>query len=319
MLNTQEIRDLERRLKKYRGKKYINFFVSLIVIIAVVSISVYVSFFYKTGSIGKSASVAVDKNILVKEKSLEKKTKKQAAVELNNSIEPAKKKIKKEVKVSVVSDKNKSNTNNPTLTVEKTEQNSSKQIVQKEQTSDNKTDKSSYGNVLVLNTNFMNKIFAKMKQEKKSSFKDENINTIDKKQEAVQKNTSNNEVEKNETTTKKVVKPKIQKPKILISSTKIDKIKYLKDRYQATGKVLYAILLSKEFYKKHNYKLSLKWAMMANDIDSTNEDSWLLFAKNKIKLGYKEEAIKALNVYLKNYNSPKIRRLLYDIKNGAMK
>ncbi len=80
-----------------------------------------------------------------------------------------------------------------------------------------------------------------------------------------------------------------------------------------------AIFLSKHFYKEKNYKESLKWAIRANELDSNSEDSWVLFAKSSIKLGKKEDAIKALKAYLSTHNSFKVEELLNSIKTGEFK
>ncbi len=110
---------------------------------------------------------------------------------------------------------------------------------------------------------------------------------------------------------------KNQKRKIIISSKKIDKLKYFKEQYNKNQKAIYAILISKEYYKIRSYNKSLKWAIIANTIDSSNEESWILFAKDKVKLGQKNDAINALNAYLKVNSSRKIETLLSNIKNGV--
>jgi len=105
----------------------------------------------------------------------------------------------------------------------------------------------------------------------------------------------------------------------LISSKKLNRIDYYKEKYFDSGKIIYANLIAQIFYDKAKYKESLKWAIIANDIDSSNEESWILFAKDKVKIGQKQDAINALEAYLKFNKSKKLSLLLSNIKNGVIK
>jgi tetratricopeptide (TPR) repeat protein len=100
---------------------------------------------------------------------------------------------------------------------------------------------------------------------------------------------------------------------ISISTTKIDTITYLKDKYSSTGNIVFAIMLCEELYNLHRYDESIRWALSANEIDPTNEKSWYWFAKNKIALGQKKDAIKALETFLKNHPSRRLKNLLKEI------
>ena len=109
-----------------------------------------------------------------------------------------------------------------------------------------------------------------------------------------------------------------KKPKISIDMQEIDTIKYLKDRYYSTSSIVFALMLSEEYYFNKKYKNSLKWALTANDIDAQNTKSWYWFAKAKVKLNKKEDAIKALEAYLSNNSSKRLSTLLHKIKLGDM-
>lgn len=103
---------------------------------------------------------------------------------------------------------------------------------------------------------------------------------------------------------------------ISISSSEIDTITYLKDKFSSTKNVVFAIMLSEELYNMSKYKQSIQWALTANELDPTNEKSWYWFAKNKVKLNHKEDAIKALETFLSNNNSSRLKTLLKEIKDG---
>jgi len=79
-----------------------------------------------------------------------------------------------------------------------------------------------------------------------------------------------------------------------------------------------AILISKAFYKKSNYSEAEQWALSANKLDKNLDESWLLFAKSKAKLGKKQEAINILASYYKKSHSAKARVLIGQIKTGKI-
>jgi len=111
-----------------------------------------------------------------------------------------------------------------------------------------------------------------------------------------------------------------EKPKgrIKIETQEVNSIVYLKDKFEKTQNIIFALMLSEEYYLNKNYHESNKWALIANSIDSENEKSWLWFAKSKIKLGQKEDAILALKAYLKNNKSKTIESLLSQITVGEI-
>jgi len=77
-----------------------------------------------------------------------------------------------------------------------------------------------------------------------------------------------------------------------------------------------ALFLARYYYEKKQYKQSLKWSLETNKIDSNTEESWLLFAKAKAKLGERMEAIRILQTYYDRTGSPKARKLLGSIRRG---
>jgi len=107
-----------------------------------------------------------------------------------------------------------------------------------------------------------------------------------------------------------------KKPKISIDMKEIDTISYLKDKYYATSSIVFALMLSEEYYYAKDYRNSLKWSLTANDIDSQNTKSWYWFAKSKVKLNKKEDAIRALKAYLSNNRSKRLSILLNKIEMG---
>ena len=90
----------------------------------------------------------------------------------------------------------------------------------------------------------------------------------------------------------------------------MNSIEYLKEKYEKTHSIVYALMLSEEYYLTKNYQESNKWAIISNNLDAENEKSWILFAKTKVKLGRKDDAITALRAYVKNNKSQAAQALL---------
>lgn len=111
-----------------------------------------------------------------------------------------------------------------------------------------------------------------------------------------------------------------EKPKgrIKIETQEVNSIVYLKDKFEKTQNIIFALMLAEEYYLSKNYNESNKWALIANSIDSDNEKSWIWFAKSKVKLGQKEDASLALKAYLKNNKSKTIESLLSQIAMGEI-
>ncbi len=105
-----------------------------------------------------------------------------------------------------------------------------------------------------------------------------------------------------------------KKKRVLISSHNVASLSFIKKKFYATNNIAFSLLLSEKFLEKKAYKKALKWALISNEIDENNEKSWILFAKAKMKLGKKQDALNALNVYLKNSNSTQVKKFLDDIK-----
>lgn len=116
--------------------------------------------------------------------------------------------------------------------------------------------------------------------------------------------------------------PLLEEPKqkgvIKIETHEVNSIQYLKEKFEKTHSIVFALMLAEEYYHTKNYTESNKWALIANNVDSENEKSWIWFAKSKLKLGHKEDAILALKAYLKNNKSKAAQSLLNQITVGEV-
>ena len=101
-----------------------------------------------------------------------------------------------------------------------------------------------------------------------------------------------------------------QKGVIKIETHEVNSIQYLKEKFEKTHNIVFALMLAEEYYGMKNYTECNKWALMANNVDPDSEKSWVWFAKSKVKLGNKEDAVVALQAYLKNNKSSKAAQSL---------
>ncbi len=119
---------------------------------------------------------------------------------------------------------------------------------------------------------------------------------------------------------RRIVRKKIidKPPKEIDISFDGKNIEYLEKMFKKTNKFKYAIALAEEYYNRKEYQKSIKWSMIANDIDNKDDRSWIYFAKSKVKLNHRDEAIEALRLFLKKNRSRGVSNLLTRIEHGAL-
>lgn len=106
--------------------------------------------------------------------------------------------------------------------------------------------------------------------------------------------------------------------KMKFETTSVNYLDTIKEKFRKSKNPREAVILSRSYYKSGQYKEAEKWALSANKLDSSLEESWLLFAKSKAKLGKKEEALKILVSYYKKSQSDKAKRVIGQIKTGKI-
>jgi len=139
--------------------------------------------------------------------------------------------------------------------------------------------------------------------------------TVDKSEEKQKNGIPKIQISSSQTTDSHT-KPKIEITSTVSSSPKTYRksFKYLKERFYKTNNPKYALQIAQRFYDTKQYKKALKWSLIANEIDEQNPKSWLMFAKTKVKMGKRQDAVNVLQAYLKTYTSEEIRRYLHKIK-----
>jgi len=108
--------------------------------------------------------------------------------------------------------------------------------------------------------------------------------------------------------------PKVQLKVTEVKSKKV--VKQIEERFHVARDYDDAIYLAKYYYQKRRYKKAEYWAMQANTIDSTQEESWMIFAKAKAKRGRRAEALKVLQAYYDRSGSARVKDLIDRIRKG---
>ncbi len=115
-----------------------------------------------------------------------------------------------------------------------------------------------------------------------------------------------------------VEKPRKKMHLNIIESSSVSAYKDVAKRFTESHDTDDSLFLAKSYYRKGNYKKSEYWALQTNKVNNNIEESWLIFAKSKVKLGHKNEAMRILADYIKKSNSAQAKSLLYKIKKGTM-
>ncbi len=84
-------------------------------------------------------------------------------------------------------------------------------------------------------------------------------------------------------------------------------IKRIESRFEDTKDYDDAMFLAKYYYSKGRYRKSEYWSMQANLIDSSKEDSWIIFSKSQAKQGKRADALRVLQAYFDRTGSMKIK------------
>ena len=116
-------------------------------------------------------------------------------------------------------------------------------------------------------------------------------------------------------TRKRTLKKKRKKIKLKIfKTTSVSAYRDVEKRFKLSHNVHDALFLARGYYHHGDYKKSEYWALQANKIDNTTEESWLIFVKSKYSLGQKSEAKHILESYMRKSDSVAARKLMKKLK-----
>jgi len=104
---------------------------------------------------------------------------------------------------------------------------------------------------------------------------------------------------------------------ISITQQDASDLKDVVKRFEANKNPALSLFLARRYYDLQDFTHSYEYALKTNEIDSTIEESWLIFAKSLVKLGRNEEAVKTLGSYIQHSNSGRAKSLLDEINKGT--
>ncbi|HHH37186.1 MAG TPA: hypothetical protein ENK77_01050 [Epsilonproteobacteria bacterium] len=93
-------------------------------------------------------------------------------------------------------------------------------------------------------------------------------------------------------------------------------IEKLKESFVKEGRYDTSLRLARIYYETGNYSEAEHWALITNDLNSSVEKSWLIFANAQANQGEIDMAMKTLSAYIKKTDSLKAKELLHKIEEG---
>jgi len=118
---------------------------------------------------------------------------------------------------------------------------------------------------------------------------------------------------------KTIKKEKKSNLKIKTKQISESEIQDILQRFKKTNNPNLSLFVAKKYYELGNYNKAYNYALITNEIDNTMEESWLVFSKSLVKLGYKQRAIKTLQTYINYSHSSQAKILLNKITTGKFK
>lgn len=103
----------------------------------------------------------------------------------------------------------------------------------------------------------------------------------------------------------------------IIETTSTTAYQEVEKRFYESRDAEDALFLARSYFSQGKYQKAEYWALQTNKVNNNIEESWLIFAKSKLKLGRKNEAIRTLTVYIQKTDSRQAKKLLEQIKNGS--
>jgi tetratricopeptide (TPR) repeat protein len=111
---------------------------------------------------------------------------------------------------------------------------------------------------------------------------------------------------------------KEKKKKIVIKGSSNNYMNIMKQKFERNKNPRDAILIAKAYYNAGNYKKAEEWALIANDLNNNLDESWMIFAKSKDKMGKRREALKILLTYYNRSKSSKVKALIEKMKSKSI-
>ncbi len=90
-------------------------------------------------------------------------------------------------------------------------------------------------------------------------------------------------------------------------------------RFKRNKNPALSLFVAKRYYAIGEYQQAYNYALATNELDSSIEDSWLIFAKSLYHLDQKDVAIRTLKSYLDQTSSIKAKIAIEQMQNGSLR
>jgi len=87
-------------------------------------------------------------------------------------------------------------------------------------------------------------------------------------------------------------------------------IQQLQKKFTQAPNYNIAIIIARSYYKKGAFKNAVIWAKKANQLDKSDAESWIIYAKSLYALDQDDKARQLLHIYLQYENSEEVDKLL---------
>ncbi|MDR3347555.1 MAG: hypothetical protein LBN32_02970 [Helicobacteraceae bacterium] len=110
-----------------------------------------------------------------------------------------------------------------------------------------------------------------------------------------------------------------QPPKTATTIRRVDSLEQLEEAYNKQPTYAKAVEIAEGYLSKGDAQRAYSWALKANELNDVDDRSWAVFASASYRMGYKERALNALQLYLSSRTSEKLSRLLREIETDKPK
>ncbi|MDP1784467.1 MAG: hypothetical protein Q8K81_03460 [Sulfuricurvum sp.] len=93
----------------------------------------------------------------------------------------------------------------------------------------------------------------------------------------------------------------------------------LEERFKNNSNPNLGLYIARYHYDHANYSEAYNYALKTNALNTTLDESWLIFAKSLVKLGKTDQAKKTLQLYISNSNSESAKNFLDTLNKESSK
>jgi len=109
---------------------------------------------------------------------------------------------------------------------------------------------------------------------------------------------------------KKEIPIEIEKAPTPILKVQNTNIQQLQKKFSQAPNYDIAMIIARSYYKERDFNHAIIWAKKANQLDESDAESWIIYARSLYALHQEEKARKLLHIYLQYENSEEVDKLL---------